>query len=340
MKTVVSIQDLLELEIKPNDLLSQFYQLTEESIQEHFPPSAGFYSISCPACQSVEHEIAFEKIGFIYRQCQACSTLYVSPRPTEKALIDYYLHSAASRFWRERILPATESARREKIIQPRVQWVLDGLAEYVPQAHTGIDLSSYGYLFVQELLQTSEKPLRLVAASPFADVDFAPPLKSVKVLPSSLDDIGALGPVDFVTAFDMFDRCADVPAFTESAYKVLNAGGLLFITAPSISGFDLQMLWDRSPHLTPPDRLNVLSIEGFANLFTAPKWEICELSTPGMLDVEAVRGVIHDDHTLPWHRFVRYLLEHRSNEAHIAFQEYLQKYRLSSFARLVVRKIK
>jgi SAM-dependent methyltransferase len=340
MKTVVSIQDLLELEIKPNDLLAHFYQLTEESIREQLLSSSDFYSISCPACQSIEHEIAFEKLGFIYRQCRVCSSLYVSPRPTEKALTAYYLHSSASQFWRERILPTTELARREKIIQPRVQWVFDGLAEYVTDAQTGIDLSSYGYLFVQDLLQTSEKPLRLVAASPFAGVDFAHPLKSVKVLPSSLDDLGALSPVDFVTAFDMFDRCADLQVFVGSVYKVLRAGGLLFLTAPSVSGFDLQMLWDRSPHLTPPDRLNVLSIEGFANLFAAPKWEICELSTPGMLDVEAVRGVIHNDQTLPWHRFVRYLLEHRSNEAHVAFQEYLQKYRLSSFARLVVRKIK
>lgn len=336
MKTIVSIQDLIEFEIKPGEALAEFYALTEHSIGQQLAAPAVLRSVPCPGCGSSQSNAAFDKYGFTYRQCRDCATVYVSPRPSEAALIDYYRNSPAARFWREKVLPATESARLEKITRPRARWVLDGLAEYAPQAAIGLDLSSHGGALVSELL--SAGVAKMIAAGPLADVDFASPPANVQVSPRLLAGTASLGPVDFVTAFDAFDRCADVTAFIAAISRVLRPGGLLFLAAPSISGFDLQVLWDRSRAITPPDKLNLLSVEGFNALFAAPGWEICELSTPGMFDVETVRQAVEADPGGGWPRFVCYLLENRDEGARMAFQEFLQAYRLSSFARLLVRK--
>jgi hypothetical protein len=340
MRTIVSVQDVLELEIKPDNLLAEYYALTEQAVKRRLAVASELRPVPCPGCGSSKSERAFEKFNLTYRQCRDCASLYVSPRPSEAALADYYRHSPAARFWREHILPATEAARREKIIEPRAQWVLDGIAEYTPYAAVGLDISSYGAALATELLRswTSSVPLRLIAANPLADLDFNTPPEGVEVAPRMLADVPSLGPVDFITAFDLLDRCDDVPAFLRAVSAVLPGGGLLFLTAPSISGFDLQNLWDRSRTISPPDRLNLLSTEGFTALFTAPVWEICEFSTPGMFDVEAVRLAIEADPDGGWPRFIHYLLKKRDKNALLAFQEYLQQYRLSSFARIVVRK--
>ena len=340
MRTIVSVQDVLELEIKPDNLLAEFYALTEEAVKKRLAAAAELRPVPCPGCGSSKSDRAFEKFNLTYRQCRDCASLFVSPRPSEAALADYYRRSPAARFWREHVLPATEAARREKIIEPRAQWVLDGIAEYAPHAAVGLDVSSYGAALTKVLLQswTSPAPLRFIAAGSLADLDSGTPPEGIEVAPRPLADVPSLGPVDFITAFDFLDRCADVPAFLRAVSAVLPRGGLLFLTAPSISGFDLQNLWDRSRTISPPDRLNLLSTEGFAALFTAAGWEICEFSTPGMFDVEAVRRAIEADPDGEWPRFIRYLLKKRNEQALLAFQEYLQQYRLSSFARIVVRK--
>lgn len=90
----------------------------------------------------------------------------------------------------------------------------------------------------------------------------------------------------------------------------------------------------------PPEKLNLLSVEGFQFLFPDEHWEVCELSTPGIFDVDVVKRHIE---TLPdddrWHRFMKYLLLNREENARAAFQEFLQTYQLSSFLRLTLRKI-
>ncbi len=73
-------------------------------------------------------------------------------------------------------------------------------------------------------------------------------------------------------------------------------------------------------------------------MFAEPRWEIIELSTPGMFDVENVRRAIQEDPGAAWPRVVRELVLQESEHARLELQEYLQRYRLASFARLIVRR--
>jgi hypothetical protein len=57
-----------------------------------------------------------------------------------------------------------------------------------------------------------------------------------------------------------------------------------------------------------------------------------------MFDVEIVRRAIELEPTRPWPRVVRSLIEFTSKQAQFSLVELLQAQRLTSFARLVVRK--
>jgi len=292
MKTVVSLQDLLELEIRPGALVGEYQRLSEEAVRSW--PASALHDVACPGCGSFAARHAFDRFGLAYRECDRCGSVYLSPRPDERTLAEHAASSAPARFWRERVLPETEQVRREKILLPRTDWVHDGIAEYAPGARTVIELAPNG----------GEVPA---------------------------------GPVDAITAFETFDRAADPRALVAAAHRALRPGGLLFATAPSISGFELQVLWDRARTIAPPDKINLLSLRGFAALF-GDGWEILELSTPGMFDVETVRRAVEADPAGPWPRFVRTLVLETSEQQRLEFQECLQRARLASFARLLVRK--
>jgi hypothetical protein len=291
MKTVVSLQDLLELEIRPGALLGEYQRLTEAAVRAW--PAAALRAVGCQACGHASARPAFERFGLSYKECERCGTVYLSPRPDARLMAAQARDSAPARFWRERIVPETEEVRREKILAPRADWVHDAIAEYAPSATRVVELSPYG-----------EEPE---------------------------------APAEVITAFETFDRAPDLPSIVRSAHRALVPGGLLFATAPSISGFELQVLWDRARAVAPPDKINLLSIRGFKALF-AEGWEILELSTPGMFDVETVRRAVEADPTAAWPRFVRTLVFETDEQQRIEFQEYLQRARLTSFARLVVRR--
>jgi SAM-dependent methyltransferase len=232
-------------------------------------------------------------------------------------------------------LPATAAAREEKLVRPRVEWVLEGVAEYDPEAATAIDVSPYGGPLADALLR-ARSFRRLIAASGQADLDYDP-ATGVDIRPSPISGIPHLGPVDVVLAFDAIDRADDVRALAHAAAEVLRPGGLLFATASNASGFELQVLWDRSPTVAPPDKLNLLSAEGLRRTFGPPAWDLLELSTPGMFDVEMVRRGVQAEPTYAWPRFIHRLVE-QDEAAAVEFQEYLQRHRLASFARLVAQR--
>ena len=296
MKTVVSLQDLLEFEIRPGNLLGEYHRLTEAAVRAW--PAASLHEAACPGCGGADGRPAFERYGRAYRECARCGSLYLSPRPDAAMLAAHAQTSEAAVFWRERVIPETEAARRLKIVEPRADWVGDGIAEYLPAAAVTVDLAPQGE-------------------------------------PSSLAGHAAES-VDVVTAFEAFDRTADLRALVAAIRRTLRPGGLLFATAPSASGFELQVLWERARSIAPPDKINILSMQGFLALFEHG-WEILELSTPGMFDVETVRRAIAAEPDAPWPRFVRTLVAGDERQR-LEFQEYLQRSRLASFARLLVRR--
>src|SRR5215472_16244078 len=66
----------------------------------------------------------FAKFGFSFQRCPACRTIYMSPRPSQAAMADYYANSENYAYWAKHIFPASEATRREKIHRPWLERVV------------------------------------------------------------------------------------------------------------------------------------------------------------------------------------------------------------------------
>lgn len=337
MKTIVSVQEISEFDIKPRAPVDRWRALVEEEIGRRWKDRSGWSRIVWPTCEPSDAIPAFDRYGVSYVECTGCGSLFAPFRPNEAELRSWYRDSKPSRFWREEILPASESARLEKILRPRADWVLDGIAEYNPSARRAIDISPHSRAML-DLLVTGEGRLEeVVAAGVTADLE-GKSAQRLKVQPTSIGDLPGLGETHAIIAMDVMNRAADPRALLQNLEKALAPGGLVFGTATVASGFELQTLWDRSPTVIPPDKLNLPTINAIRKMFAEPTWEILELSTPGMFDVEMVRQVIEEESDRSWPRVVRALVQRTDASDRIALIELLQSLRLTSFARLVVRK--
>jgi hypothetical protein len=337
MKTIVSVQEISEFDIKPHAAVAQWHALVEAEIARRWADRSGWIRVDWPSCKQVDAIPAFERYGIVYVECPACGSLYAPFRPSEDELWAWYRESAPARFWREQILPASEAARREKMMRPRADWVLDGIAEYVPSARRLVDISPYGRGLVDLVAAENPGLVDLVTAGMTADLEGISTPR-VQVQPTRVADLPGHGPADVIVAVDALDRAADLGALVEAFEQLLAPGGVVFATAPVASGFEIQTLWERSPTVIPPDKLNLPTVEGLQQIFAAPTWEILELSTPGMFDVEMVRRAIEAEPDAPWPRVVRALVERTDAAGRTALVELLQSRRLTAFARLVARK--
>ncbi len=342
MKTIVSVNEINELEIKPQAELLQWKQISKEEIESRWKSSAELHEVHCPVCNGDQYDPAFDKIGFSYVECTNCQAIFSKTRPSSSELHWWYTQSKSAQFWQEKLLKLSANSRRIKIVEPRAQWILDGISEYIqstPDEQIKLtDISFFGRALVETISDFSEN-IQIISSGILADKE-GPLSEKIVINPlTSIDNPGTLEATDVLVAIDVLDRVQNIKGFFSELEKVIKPGGIFFATCPVASGFEIQSLWDKSPSIIPPDKLNLPSISGLIDLFSrSDQWEILELSTPGMFDVECVIQEMKNNIDFNWPRSLHVLLGDIDKQGIVLFTEYLQSQRLSSFARIVLRK--
>lgn len=337
MKRVVIHDDYREIEIRPSELFDKYIQISKEEIERFFIDKSTFVNINCPACNSDKKNNAFEKFGMEYVECRNCNTLYLSPRPAENVIDKYLAESKTNEFWISHFIGDSSKARADKIFKPRAEWVVNLTKEYFENPKIFIDIKSKYTAFLEEINRVDlfDKIISIdpiIDKSKFIEKDSKIIVKDIESC--SKEKIDA----HIITAFEVIERSYNPEKFLKSINNLMGDNGLLFLTGRTSTGFDLQTLWGESKNIIPFDHINILSIEGAIKLFDRCGFEIIELSTPGQLDVDMVISALDDNNQLKLPRFINYLIHNRDENAHKAFQEFLQKFRLSSHLRIAAQK--
>ena len=341
MKNVVINETGKASEFKPDVIFEKYLKLTEKDVEKEFSRKKNQAISSCPACGSKKRKIAFSHFGFKYAECLACGSVYMNPRLSDADIRKHYLESASANFWRNTLSRKTEGKRKEKIYEKRFQWFRDIAQNYLSRATTIADFNSRDPEYLKEFLQNSYFK-RKVVVNPYCNIpaldNFNADAGSCSVIQELDDSLKDRGMVDIACAFEAIDCFADVELLLKTINALLCKGGLCFLTTISISGFDLQVLWENSTSIFPPDRINIFSRHGLELLFKRHGFDIIEYSTPGFLDLDIVKNAVRKDPAIELPRFVETILRNGDDQVYHDFQDFLQLSKLSSFVRIVLRK--
>lgn len=329
-----------EEDIRPKKIFEEYLKLAEKDVKYYFLKSP-FYCVQCPACNEKRGHFKFRKIGFDYEECPKCGTLYVNPRPDERSFSEYYSNSPSVNFWATNFYKKTEEQRRKLIIRPKAESV----KKYFDKYTTNIDEKSYildigaGYgIFCQELDKILERNLSTIAIEPSESLSEICIEKGIDTIPKFIEDMdtGDLNGKKIIGAvsFELVEHLHSPEAFIRKCNELLSPGGILIITTLTWDGFDLKVLQEKSNSIHPPHHINFFTKKSFSLLLERTGFEICEITTPGKLDVDLVskkESEVHDP-------FIREIIS-SSQEIKDKFQSFLQEAKLSSHMMVVAKKI-
>jgi SAM-dependent methyltransferase len=293
-------------------------------------------SISCPVCAQDQSQLAFTKAGFNYVTCEACMTLYASPRPTFEALIQLYRESESTAYWVNEFFKPVLEVRRERIFRPRAEMI----TRLFPDVATGTfgDVGA-GFGILLEELSPLWPDGRLVAIEPSKEMANLCRAAGLEVAEEMLESLDAgTYEFDLLTAFELFEHLQDPRPFFESVRRLLKPGGHFLFTTLSGTGFDIQLLWEKSRSVSPPHHLN------FANPFTIDRllkrtgFELVDASTPGVLDWDIVDGCMSDG-TWPGERLWDTVNRFVDTAGKENLQSWISSSKLSSHMQIVARAV-
>jgi len=323
-----------EDDIRKRDVLNRYLEMVQEDSVRLFQDRSAFIKIACPACGNTEPAYQFDKMRFIYVQCEKCETIFVNPRPAYQDLMKIYVDSPSTRFWvNDFFLPMTE-ARREQIFKPRAEFI----AECFPGIRSGrlADIGAGFGLFLEELKKLWHES-DIVAIEPSVDMAKICRGKGFKVLESTLEDVDPAERFDLMTAFELFEHLHDPLPFIEKVHNLLNPGGYLFLTTLNGLGFDIQILWERAKIVFPPQHLNFFNPHSMEALMVRKGFEIVEITTPGQLDWDIIEGAYQHDRLDPG-RFFKTVSRYGTAEAKRDLQQWIRDNHFSSHMRVIAKK--
>lgn len=262
--------------------------------------------------------------GFEYLRDPENGSVFLAELPDPQAWAGLLKRVVRFRHSPEAFHADLAQSRTDHVYVPKLEWIQETLRlQQMPHP---------------KLLEVMTAPSRLtpllVESRSFAEV-----LLVEEMALAHPTDTGAAGAVTAQAAvlLESLDRVDDPEALLRGVAHRLEPGGLLFVTALVVSGFDLAVLGVQNRYLYPPDRVNCFSVRGLESLIRRLGFVPLEVSTPGVLDVGIVRAHLEYDPRLSLSPFERQIIE-ADEETREAFQTFLQQQGLSSFARIVARK--
>jgi len=333
---------LREEEIRPRALMEAKRVRVEADRRYLLDRRDRWVRVACPACGMDAPEAFGEKGGFAYARCAegrgGCGTVYTNPRPDAGLLCEFYANSENYAYWNEHVFPATEGARRERIFRPRAERVARLIERLGVRCDAFVEVGAGFGTFCAEIERLGVAG-RIVAVEPTAGCALTCRGRGFETIEDVVERVELEGEADVVAAFEVIEHLFDPGAFVARCASFLRPGGVLVVSCPNVRGFDVGTLGLASGTFDH-EHLNYFHPASLAGLIEGRGLEVVEVSTPGQMDADLVKGKVDaGEIDVSGDALMEEVFVRRWEELAGAFQRFLSENRLSGHLWVAARKV-
>jgi 2-polyprenyl-3-methyl-5-hydroxy-6-metoxy-1,4-benzoquinol methylase len=313
-----------EKEIRPKKLFKKFLNLAAQDVKKFFKSKN--FKINCIACKA-KGEFSFKKKDFSYCICPKCKTLYVNPRPSEQAFLNYYTKSSSIKFLANTLYKKTKEERRKKIWIPKTKIILEKLKKNNIKKCSYIDIGGGYGTFAEEMSKRKKDNIVVIEPSPFMAQECRK--KKLQVIQKFLESVEKKelpNKKKVFTCFELIEHLYNPSKFIKNMRKLMNKEDLFIFTTLSSTGVDILTLWNNSRSVNPPHHINFFNPKSIAIFLKKHGFKIVDISTPGKLDID----ILENDKLFIQDRFWRAFLMFAKEKDKIKMQNLISDLNFSS----------
>ena len=261
-----------------------------------------FVTVPCPVCGDERYDNVEKFLG-IYEvaRCKKCSTLYVTPRPTEDLLAIFYNTSQTMTQLSDFYKKTEGQTERKKVIDDRVELCL----KYIKSSNkTRLKILDVG-CSVGSFLKSLELGLENAGLGEKAELHGLDVDKNVIEIAkreggniqyhlTSVEDFSRNSPekFDLIISWYVIEHLFDPRAFLRSAASLLSDNGVLIFTTNNCAGLDHEALGYNAPKrifahgIWPPFHLNGFSADSMKLFAFRAGMDFVEMGSFGQFDLD------------------------------------------------------
>jgi 2-polyprenyl-3-methyl-5-hydroxy-6-metoxy-1,4-benzoquinol methylase len=322
-------------DIRPDHLKKLQNEAYQRDLDRLYLRLGEFSRVLCPACGGDQPQHKFIKLRCQFVECRNCETIYMSPRPTEAIMDEYYSASENYAIWEKYIFPASEASRRQNICVPNLSRIIETCGSLAISNPSILEIGP-GFGTFSELAKKTGFFKRVTVIERTPEMAASCRSKGLEVVESTLEGFRITGAqiFDVAVCFEVIEHVFDPIEFLNAINRVLKSGGLLTLTCPNGAGFDTRTLQVASPAVDT-EHVNLFNLRSIRILLERSGFEVVTVETPGSLDADIVRQAVLDGSVeLSLSPFLKEILVDRFDELGGSFQNFLIEHRLSGNMRV------
>jgi len=261
----------------------------------------------CPACKSSKYNFAFDKYSFHYVQCQECMSMYIQNRLEENEVKEY------EEYLKKELYNTLQYNKYLNLLSEKISFEMEltfsrlfNKKQFLNIAYLGNKNKVYENVFKE-------------FSTDFNVVESIKQLKNQKY--------------DLIILDHFIERSNNVEMIMYDINNKLKDNGIVYLAMRVGSGIDILTLWDDSK-VYPLEHNNLFSINGIKILLEKNNFNIKELNTPGVLDIDNILKT--QSKHIP--KFLMYLNSLNNKKVLEEFQAFIQKNLLSSFTTIIAER--
>ena len=274
-------------DIRPDSLVDAQRQAYLKDVEFYRKIQSQFVARNCPGCQD-EHGFEFtDHLGFSFKKCKVCQSVFMSPGPTPEIIYKFYENSENYKYWSTHIYPLSRDKRIETIHKQRSILVFDAINAHMDNGKKSILEIGAGTGDTLTCLKNQvSQEIDVHAIEWNSDMIVQLRENNINVIEESIEELSkSLHKFDVVLLFEVTEHLlSPLEAFT-SIYGLLNPGGLVILTTPNAASIEVQFLKERSTTLDV-EHISLLTPQAIVFLAKMTNFEILEMNTDGKLDVD------------------------------------------------------
>jgi len=278
-------------DIRPKYLMSKQKKLCELDALNLIKLKREFIKINCPACGCSKNSFFLKKNNFIYKICKKCQTFFMSPRPNNETLLNYYDISKNMNYWAKYIFPISQKKRIKYIFKPRARLIKKIILKQYKKKITFLEIGAGDGTLAAELKKMNIfTTMKLI--EPNANLAQSIKKKKIDVENTTYEkylETKTLKKYDCIAFFEVIEHINDPFFFLKNVKQMLKKKGLVIFSCPNGQGFDVAMMQDNS-NTIDHEHLNYFNTDSISHLLKRTGFATYEILTPGKLDAELVKN--------------------------------------------------
>jgi SAM-dependent methyltransferase len=287
--------------------------------------------VNCPACDADDSRHYLSKEGLQLHKCEQCSLIFMNPRPTESAMVEFFSKSKAIAVYSD-MVNMTKEARAELIFNPLADFIFQNFEGEGSLLEVGC-----GSGLLLDALSKKNNGWSLMGVEPSGRAVEICLSKGLDVFHGGLEEFDKFATYDLIVFWAVFDHFFDPYKILNKAHTLLKSGGSILIGSMNIEGFDSMVLCEDNEAFTPPERQNFFGEKSMRLMLQRSGFKNVQVKTTGKLDLDIVRNYWNAGGQNGRSRFLERLAFGPASTG-AAFQEFLIKNNLSGHMTVIATK--